>query len=74
MLNFWGCSKSSIKRDIYSIIGLPQETNKQKNSNKQSNIAVAGVAQCIECRPVNQRVTSSIPTQGTCLGCGPGPQ
>ena len=31
------------------------------------------VAQWIECQPVNQRVTGSIPSQGTCLGCGPGP-
>ena len=36
--------------------------------------ALAGVAQCIECRPVNQRVTGSIPSQGTCLGCWPGPR
>ena len=36
--------------------------------------ALAGVAQWIECRPVNQRVAGSIPSQGTCLGCGPGPQ
>ena len=31
------------------------------------------MAQWIECRPVNQRITSSIPGQGTCLGCEPGP-
>ena len=36
--------------------------------------ARAGVAQWIEHRPVNQRVAGSIPSQGTCLGCGPGPQ
>ena len=36
--------------------------------------APAGVAQWIECWPENQRVTSSIPSQGTCLGCGSGPQ
>ena len=36
--------------------------------------ALAGVAQWIEQRPVNQRVISLIPSQGTCLGCGPGPQ
>ena len=36
--------------------------------------SLAGVAQWIECQPVNQRVTGSIPTQGTSLGCGPGPQ
>ena len=34
--------------------------------------ALAGVAQWIEHQPVNQRVTGSIPSQGTCLGCGPG--
>ena len=37
-------------------------------------IALAGVAQCIDYEPVNQRVTGSIPSQGTCLGCRPGPQ
>ena len=36
--------------------------------------ALAGVAQWIECGPANQRVAGSIPSQGTCLGCGPGPQ
>ena len=40
----------------------------------RNNIKVlAGVAQWIECWPVNQRVTSSIPSQGMCLGCGLGP-
>ena len=37
-------------------------------------IALAGVVQWTECRLVNQRVTCSIPSQGTCLGCEPGPQ
>ena len=37
-------------------------------------LSLAGVAQWIECRPVNQRVASSIPTQGTCLGCRLAPQ
>ena len=36
--------------------------------------ALAGVAQWFERRPVNQRVPGSIPSQGTCLGCRPGPQ
>ena len=36
-------------------------------------LALAGVAQWIECQPVNQMVAGSIPCQGTCLGCGPGP-
>ena len=34
---------------------------------------LAGVAQCSEHWPANQNVASSIPSQGTCLGCGPGP-
>ena len=35
--------------------------------------ALVGEAQWIECQPVNQRVASLIASQGTCLGCGPGP-
>ena len=35
-------------------------------------MALAGVAQWIELQPANQRVTGSIPSQGTCLGCGTG--
>ena len=37
-------------------------------------LTLAGVAQWIERRPANQRVSGSIPSQGTCLGCQPGPQ
>ena len=37
-------------------------------------LALAGVAQWIERQPANQRVPSSIPSQGTYLGCRPGPQ
>ena len=36
--------------------------------------ALAGVAHWIECWPEDQRGAGSITTQGTCLGCGPGPQ
>ena len=36
-------------------------------------LVLAGVAQWIERQPVNQKVTSLIPSQGTGLGCGPGP-
>ena len=38
------------------------------------NRALAGVAQRTECRPADQKMTGSIPSQGTCLGCEPGPQ
>ena len=36
-------------------------------------LALAGVVQWIEHWPVNQRVAGLILSQGTCLGCGPGP-
>ena len=37
---------------------------------KKKKSALAGVAQWIEHQPANQRVAGSIPSQGTCLGCG----
>ena len=33
--------------------------------------ALDGVAQWIDHQPENQRLAGSIPSQGTCLGCGP---
>ena len=45
-----------------------------KKKTGKTLIALAGVAQWIEHRPVNQKVTGSIPSQGTCLGCGLVPQ
>ena len=41
---------------------------------QNQEVALAGVAQWMECQPANQRVTGLISRQGTCLGCGPGPQ
>ena len=41
---------------------------------KKERGALADKAQWIEHQPVNQRVAGSIPSQGTCLGCRPGPQ
>ena len=35
---------------------------------------LVGVDQWIECWTAKQKVASSVPSQGTCLGCGPGPQ
>ena len=40
---------------------------------KKSQVALAGVAQWIEHRPVNREAAGLIPSQGTLLGCGPGP-
>ena len=42
--------------------------------SKTKQTALACVAQWMECQPVNQKVAGSIPGQGTCLGCGPGPR
>ena len=36
--------------------------------------ALAGVAQWVGSCTANQKVTSLIPSQGTCLDCEPGPQ
>ena len=41
---------------------------------KKYDFALAGMAQWIECQSVNWGVTGSIPSQGTCLDYGPGPQ
>ena len=43
-------------------------------NNQKLNKALAGVAQWTEHQPVNRRVAGVIPSQGTGLGCRPGPQ
>ena len=43
-------------------------------NNKKRNVTLAGVAQWIEHRPASWKVASLIPSQGSCLYCGPGPQ
>ena len=43
------------------------------NVRKYLFLALTGVAQWVD-HPANQKVAGSIPSQGTCLGCGPGPQ
>ena len=37
---------------------------------KKKSHALTGLAQWIECRPANQKVTGLMPNQGTFLGCG----
>ena len=68
--------KEEIRREIKDL-----EVNENGNTTNQNSqdatkvgITLAGVAQWIERQPVNQRVAGLIPSQGTCLGCGPGPQ
>ena len=41
--------------------------------NNLPHVNLVGTAQWIEQWPVNQRVTCSILSQGTCLGCRSGP-
>ena len=54
---------------------MPPVTDLKASKCQNNNYAaLAGVAQWIERQPVYQRVTSLIPSQGTCLGCEPGPQ
>ena len=43
-------------------------------TSKISKTALAGVVQSTECWPANQEVAGSIPSQGTCQGCGSGHQ
>ena len=47
---------------------------KREMTHKELEVALAGVAQWTEHQPTNKRVSGLIPSQGTCLGCGPGPQ
>ena len=51
-----------------------REKDMGRHRDKELKPALASVAQWIECWPVNQRVAGWIPSQGTCLGCKPGPQ
>ena len=49
-------------------------SEKELISKIYKELALAGVAQWIECRTANQRVAGSIPNQGTSLDYRPGPQ
>ena len=62
-----GCKE---KRLTGISIGKSLQNSLSGKGNKSVNLALAGVAQWIECWPVNQRVASLIPSQGTCLDCG----
>ena len=53
---------------------IPIKIHMKTQETKLYNTALAGVSQWVECQPLNQSVASSIPSQGTGLGCGPGPQ
>ena len=46
----------------------------EKKGSGKDGKNLAGIAQWIERGPAKQRVAGLIPSQGTCLGCGSGPQ
>ena len=49
------------------------DINLRGKKKKKEEPALAGVAQWIERLPMSQKITGSIPSQDTCLGCRPGP-
>ena len=64
--NSWDAAKAVIRGKF-----VPLQAYLKKQENPQ--VALAGVAQWIECQPANQRVDGSTPSQGTRLGCRPVP-
>ena len=60
-------------RHYSSSLKFTPQGAKNTDNIKITKSTLAGVAQWIERQPANQRVTGSIPSQGTCLGCRPGP-
>ena len=68
-----GDSCTSIALDVE--VTLPTEDHVPKvPAVYRREAAVDGVAQWIECQPVNQKAAHLIPSQGTFLSCGPGLQ
>ena len=64
--------KGNTKRQNICVISITKK--KKKIYKTEKYLVLAGVAQWIECQPANRRAASLTPSQGTCLGCGPGPQ
>ena len=72
-ISFKATASQFLKKSVAILTGIV--LNPQINLHlKTIDSALAGVAQWIEHRAANQRVTGLIPRQGTCLGCRPGPQ
>ena len=65
----------TVKHRTINIYKITQEKSYGSDfSDKTPKTALAGVAQWIECGPANQGGAGLIPSQGTCLDRGPGPQ
>ena len=76
-LTFWKSKIIELERILKrgkKPVKLLSYESKQCKFNLKNTLALTGVAQWIECWPVNQTVSGSIASQGTWLGCGPGPQ
>ena len=75
----WGKKNPTLEKQQRQFLSActVKEENKV-NSEESKPLSCPGccgsVAQWIECQLANQRVAGLIPSQGTCLGCGPGPQ
>ena len=63
-----------VQNVAYCCEGAEYSGKQHASSIFQWTLALTGVAQWMDHRPANRKVTSSIPSQGTCLGGGPGPQ
>ena len=66
------------KGKLWKLRGSSRGLNgNRKKYNKKGFLkkerALVGVAQWIEHQPANQKVAGLSPSQGTCLGCRPGP-
>ena len=49
------------------------QTKQTSEENYQENMSPGQLDHLVGHHPANREVTSSIPGQGTCLGCRPGP-
>ena len=67
-------SLKSKNKNIFKMTNNRAKFIETRLMHEKISLALAGVTQWIECWPSNQRVTSSIPSQGTYLGCKPCPQ
>ena len=63
----------SLQINVIQFLEYPLMLEAMGKQNEELR-AVAGMAQWIECQHAHQRVIGSIPSQGTCLSCRPGPQ
>ena len=59
---------------VASVHPGPERGRHMETRSKKDEIDLPGIAHWLSGWPANQRVVGSIPSQGTCLDCGPGPQ